>query len=249
VSRVTECLSEDFEAFRKRDLSGEQLLYLELDGTYLRYHQGTEKKEPILVATGYRIDGTRALLHISPGNRESYENRSYNAYRYYYLRQNGKAIDELDRIEKTLFSMTQGGGEHLVRELERPPETLADAQAAILGSPGDSDSATVGGRTHPGTQPALLFGYTRAGHRWPDDFASDQGSARPECATTTAAEAVLPLEQSKRIDPDTELWIALQQMDRDGFNRLPVTGDDHVIGMLSREDVIIYLRMLQELGA
>jgi transposase-like protein len=71
---VTECLSEDFEAFRKRDLSGEQLLYLELDGTYLRYHQGTEKKEPILVATGYRIDGTRVLLHIGPGNRESYEN-------------------------------------------------------------------------------------------------------------------------------------------------------------------------------
>ena len=30
VSRVTRCLSEDFEAFRKRDLS-EKLLYLELD--------------------------------------------------------------------------------------------------------------------------------------------------------------------------------------------------------------------------
>jgi putative transposase len=74
VSRVTECLSEDFEAFRNRDLSGEQLLYLELDGTYMRYHQGTEKKEPILAATGYRIDGTRALLHMGPGNRESYEN-------------------------------------------------------------------------------------------------------------------------------------------------------------------------------
>ena len=32
VSRVTRCLSEDFEAFRKRDLSNEKLLYLELDG-------------------------------------------------------------------------------------------------------------------------------------------------------------------------------------------------------------------------
>lgn len=74
VSRVTECLSADFEAFRTRDLSGVELLYLELDGTYLRYHQGTEKKEPILVATGYRVDGTRVLLHIGPGNRETYEN-------------------------------------------------------------------------------------------------------------------------------------------------------------------------------
>ena len=48
---------DDFEVFRKRDLSSEELLYLELDGTFLRYHQGAEKKEPILVATGYRIDG------------------------------------------------------------------------------------------------------------------------------------------------------------------------------------------------
>ena len=70
VSRVTRCLSEDFEAFRKRDLSNEKLLYLELDGTYLRYHQGAERKEPILVATGYRADGTRVLLHIGVGNRE-----------------------------------------------------------------------------------------------------------------------------------------------------------------------------------
>ena len=31
VSRVTRCLSEDFEAFRKRDLSNEKLLYLELE--------------------------------------------------------------------------------------------------------------------------------------------------------------------------------------------------------------------------
>ena len=74
VSRVTRCLSEDFEAFRKRDLSNEKLLYLELDGTYLRYHQGAERKAPILVATGYRADGTRDLLHIGVGNRESYEN-------------------------------------------------------------------------------------------------------------------------------------------------------------------------------
>ena len=64
VSRVTRCLSEDLEAFRKRVLSNEKLLYLELDGTYLRYHQGAERKEPILVATGYRADGTRVLLHM-----------------------------------------------------------------------------------------------------------------------------------------------------------------------------------------
>ena len=71
---ITTGISEDFEKFRTRDLSGEDLLYLELDGTYLRYHVEAERKEPILVATGYRCDGSRVLLHMSPGNWESYEN-------------------------------------------------------------------------------------------------------------------------------------------------------------------------------
>jgi len=70
-----------------------------------------------------------------------------------------------------------------------------------------------------------------------------------EWATTSAAQAMLPLEQLKRIDSDTELWAALQKMDRDGVNQLPVTRDHQVIGMLSREDVITFLRTLQELGA
>jgi len=71
---------------------------------------------------------------------------------------------------------------------------------------------------------------------------------RPEWATTTAAQVMLPLEQSRRVDPDTELWAALQQMDRDGVNQLPITRNDQVVGMLSREDVITFLRTLQELG-
>ncbi len=71
---------------------------------------------------------------------------------------------------------------------------------------------------------------------------------RSEWTTTNAAQVMLPLEQLKRIDPDTELWTALEKMDRDGVNQLPVTRDHHVIGMLSREDVITFLRTLQELG-
>jgi transposase-like protein len=74
VSRVTECLHEDFETFRARDLGQDELVYLELDGTYLRYHVDSDRKEPVLVATGYRWDGSRVLLHMAPGNWESYEN-------------------------------------------------------------------------------------------------------------------------------------------------------------------------------
>jgi Zn-dependent protease len=71
---------------------------------------------------------------------------------------------------------------------------------------------------------------------------------RAEWATTSAGDVMLPLAQLKRLDPDTGLWAALQEMDRDGVNQLPVTRDRHVLGMLSREDVITFLRTLQELG-
>ena len=71
---------------------------------------------------------------------------------------------------------------------------------------------------------------------------------RPEWTTTSTAQVMLPLELSKRIASDTELWAALQEMDRDGVNQLPVTRDHRVIGMLSREDVITFLRTIQELG-
>jgi CBS domain-containing protein len=71
---------------------------------------------------------------------------------------------------------------------------------------------------------------------------------RPDWATTSAAQVMLPIERLESIAPNAELWAALQKMDRGGVNQLPVTRDNHVVGMLSREDVITYLRTLQELG-
>jgi CBS domain-containing protein len=52
----------------------------------------------------------------------------------------------------------------------------------------------------------------------------------------------------KRVRPDEELWAALEEMDRDGVNQLPVMTDGRIQGMLSREDVVSYLRTLRELG-
>ncbi|HEY9166630.1 MAG TPA: site-2 protease family protein [Candidatus Kryptonia bacterium] len=71
---------------------------------------------------------------------------------------------------------------------------------------------------------------------------------RPEWATATSAQVMLPLEQLKRIDPDAYIWTALQMMDREGVNQLPVIRGQQVMGMLSREDVITFLRTLKELG-
>ncbi len=66
--------------------------------------------------------------------------------------------------------------------------------------------------------------------------------------TTTAAQAMTPVARLKRVRPDTGLWAAVEEMDRDGVNQLPVTTDGQILGMLSRDDVISYLRTLQELG-
>jgi CBS domain-containing protein len=71
---------------------------------------------------------------------------------------------------------------------------------------------------------------------------------RSEWSTTTSAQAMIPIEHTKRVRPDADLWAALEEMDRDGVNQLPVMTDGHIQGMLSREDVITFLRTLKELG-
>lgn len=70
---------------------------------------------------------------------------------------------------------------------------------------------------------------------------------RNEWPITAVATVMLPFDGLKRLGPDTGLWTALEQMDRDGVNQLPVTRGSEVMGMLSREDVITYLRTLQDL--
>lgn len=70
---------------------------------------------------------------------------------------------------------------------------------------------------------------------------------RPEWPVTSVAQVFIPLSKLKRIDPDMELWSAIESMDRDGVNQLPVMTDGHIEGMLTREDVLSFLRALKEL--
>jgi len=71
---------------------------------------------------------------------------------------------------------------------------------------------------------------------------------RAEWPATTAAQAMIPLAQVRRILPNEELWAAIEEMNHDGVNQLPVMTDGHIEGMLRREDIISYLRNLQDLG-
>ena len=60
---------------------------------------------------------------------------------------------------------------------------------------------------------------------------------------------MIPAEQMKRVRPDAELWAALEEMDRDGVNQLPVMMDGQIQGMLSREDVDQLSAHLAGIGA
>jgi Zn-dependent protease/CBS domain-containing protein len=71
---------------------------------------------------------------------------------------------------------------------------------------------------------------------------------RGRWSTSTVAEVMTPIASVKRIKPTTGLWEAMTEMDHDGVNQLPVTDDGQILGMLTRGDVISYLRTLQQLA-
>jgi transposase-like protein len=70
---VNKALAASFKAWRKRDLSEENILYLFLDGYYLGVRKGGREKEALLIAHGVRADGSRVLLGVYLGGRESTE--------------------------------------------------------------------------------------------------------------------------------------------------------------------------------
>jgi len=72
VIRITGKIVEEFNEWKKRDLSGLRVIYLILDGIRLGVRAGTKEKEAVLVAWGFLEDGSRELLGVSLGNQESY---------------------------------------------------------------------------------------------------------------------------------------------------------------------------------
>jgi Zn-dependent protease len=71
---------------------------------------------------------------------------------------------------------------------------------------------------------------------------------REKWQSTTAGEVMTPIDKMKRISPEAGLEAALEEMGVTGVNQLPVMRDKKIEGMLSREDIINYLRMLQKIS-
>lgn len=73
ASRIGQNIQEDFQTWQQRSLSGYDVLYLFVDGMYVKLHPDRDEKQPVLVAYGILWDGRKVLLHVGVGDRESYE--------------------------------------------------------------------------------------------------------------------------------------------------------------------------------
>ncbi len=70
---------------------------------------------------------------------------------------------------------------------------------------------------------------------------------REEWSRTLVSQAMIPFEKVDWTGPDEELWDALQKMNQDGVNQLPVMVEGRIQGVLSRENVISYLQTMRDL--
>ena len=69
ASQVAERLWEDYLAFAGRDLAGQPILYLFLDGVAERLHLG-QPREPVLAAWGITASGAKELLGLYSASKE-----------------------------------------------------------------------------------------------------------------------------------------------------------------------------------
>jgi Zn-dependent protease len=76
-----------------------------------------------------------------------------------------------------------------------------------------------------------------------------QHAPRSAWAATTASQAMVPLQKLDTVTPNVRLWSAIEKMGHDGVNELPVIDRSEIVGVLSRDDVLQYLRMLHALAA
>jgi transposase-like protein len=70
VSRVCEQIQGEFAAWRTRDLGGVDPLYVYVDASHFRYHEGA-RAEPVLCAWAITADGKPALLGLDGASAES----------------------------------------------------------------------------------------------------------------------------------------------------------------------------------
>jgi transposase-like protein len=72
VSQICKAVQEQFDVFKRRDLSKVDLAYLYVDASHFRYHHAANA-EPVLVAYGITTDGDPILLAVDGAASESHD--------------------------------------------------------------------------------------------------------------------------------------------------------------------------------
>jgi Zn-dependent protease len=65
---------------------------------------------------------------------------------------------------------------------------------------------------------------------------------------TAIGKIMRPFQRLQTVSPQTDLLVAMQQMDSANIAQVPVVESNNLVGMLSREQIVRYLRMRVELG-
>jgi putative transposase len=73
ITRLIGVWEGDYDTFRKRDLSGVDYLYVWVDGIHMTVRLGEQDRVCLLVMIGVRPDGTKELIAVEDGYRESTE--------------------------------------------------------------------------------------------------------------------------------------------------------------------------------
>jgi transposase-like protein len=74
VSRLNEKLWDEYQTFCRQDLSSYDIIYIFTDAVYEPLRMMKSRAEAIIVVWGIASDGTKVLLTIRHGHKESYEN-------------------------------------------------------------------------------------------------------------------------------------------------------------------------------
>jgi Zn-dependent protease len=71
---------------------------------------------------------------------------------------------------------------------------------------------------------------------------------QPKWRFTTTEQAMVPFSKLVTVEPKTELLNALQTMDNEKIAQVPVVENGELVGVLTREQIVHYLRTRTELG-
>jgi len=69
---------------------------------------------------------------------------------------------------------------------------------------------------------------------------------REHWADLRVRDSFLPFSQLRTLTPQTNLWDAFNEMQSDGVNQLPVIENGKLVGILSREDLLSYLKRIED---